>query len=167
MKRAILLLALVISAPVLPPAAADSMPEVQKSRFSEKPVPRFESLRYGKVNGRTGPGRQHTEKWVYTLKGLPMLILKETQDWYFVQDPTGDKVWISASQFAEAPTALTLGAFTLKAGRAVDSADVALIGEGILVELGACDASQCSIRVEKHRGWAPRALLWGATATKG
>jgi len=167
MKRAFLLLALILSAPALPPAAADTMPEVQTSRFSEKPVPRFETLRFSRVNGRAGPGTDQQEKWVYTLKGLPMLVLKETTNWYFVQDPAGEKVWISASQFNQAANALTLGSFTLKAGRAADSADVAHIGEGILVELGPCDATQCQIRADRYRGWAPRELLWGATATKG
>lgn len=167
MKRAILLLAFLLSAPALLPAAADSMPEVQKSRFSEKSVPRFESLRYNKANGRMRPETRSPVVWEYTLKGLPMLILKETKGWYYVQDPSGDKVWIAESQLAEAPMALTLDAFTLKAGRAADSADVALIGKGILVELGTCDATQCQIRANRYRGWAPRALLWGATATKG
>lgn len=167
MKRAILLLSLAFLLPALLPAAADTPGEVQKSRFSGRPVPRFETLRYGKVNGRIAPDTASPLKWEYTRKGLPMRILKETQGWYFAEDPTGERVWISATQFTEAPMALTLGSFTLKAGRATDSAEVALIGKDILVELGPCEATQCSVRVGKHRGWAPRTLLWGATATNG
>lgn len=156
---------LLAAGPIVPQGLADSAPDVQISRFSGKPVPRFESLKFSKVNGRPGPGKEYPAKWVYTRKGLPMLILKETQDWYFVQDPSGEKVWISASQLSEAPMALTLGEFILKSGRAADSPDVARIDKDVLVELGLCEENMCPVRAGKYRGWAPRAKLWGATAT--
>lgn len=167
MKRAFLLLALLLSMPALSPAGADDLPAVQISRFSEKPVPRFESLKFGKVRGRKGPGQNYDVRFEYNLRGAPVLILKESDTWRYVQDQDGDHVWIAASQLSERRTAIAREAFTLKAGRAADSADVALVGKDRLVELGECDATQCQITADRYRGWAPRALLWGATATKG
>lgn len=167
MKRAVLALAVLVACPALPPAAADSLPEPQVSRFSGKPVPRFETLRFQKVNGRTGPSTDYKVAWEYALKGLPVLIVKESGDWRYVRDPLGDEVWIEKNQLTGPGHALTRDAFVLKAGRAGDSAAVAEIGANVLVGLGACDETMCQVTAGGFRGWAPREHLWGATATKG
>lgn len=167
MKRAVFALAVLLAGPSLPFASAEGQEEVQISRFSGKPVPRFESLRHEKVNGRVGPGEDYPVRWEYTRKGLPMLILKESGDWRYVQDPQGDEVWIKRTQLAARQNAVAMADFVLKAGRAPDSADVANIGAGALLELGTCDADQCQVTAGSFRGWAPRRQLWGTTATKG
>jgi len=45
------------------------------------PVPRYVSLKVGKVNGRTGPSRQHAIAWQYRRKGLPLVVVAETEMW--------------------------------------------------------------------------------------
>ncbi|WP_291200242.1 SH3 domain-containing protein [Hyphomonas sp.] len=167
MKRAVLALAVLLAGPSLPFASAEGQEEVQISRFSGKPVPRFETLRHEKVNGRVGPSKDHKVQWEYKRRGLPMLILKESGDWRYVRDPQGDEVWIERTQLAAQQNAVALADFVLKAGRASDSADVATVSEGALLELGTCDASMCQVTAGGFRGWAPRRQLWGATATKG
>jgi len=72
-------------------------PQPQRvSQFSGKPVPRFETLRYSEVNGRVGPSLEHPIRWRYEREGLPVLIVKESQDWRRVQDPDGEEVWMHA-----------------------------------------------------------------------
>jgi SH3-like domain-containing protein len=167
MKRAVLALAFVMAGPAAAPASAETQGEVMISRFSGKPVPRFETLKHEKVNGRNGPSEDYKVQWEYARKGLPMLIVKESGDWRYVRDPDGDEVWIKKTQLAGQQNALTTGDFVLKAGRAADSKDVAAVAAGVLVQLGPCDAAMCQITADGYRGWAPRDQLWGATATKG
>lgn len=167
MKRAVLALALGFAGIALPPAAADDLDGVQISRFSDKPVPRFESLRHDKVNGRIGPGTEYGVRWEYKRRGLPVLILKESGNWRFVRDHTGGEVWMEKNQLSETRKAVTLGDVTLKAGRADDSRDIAAVGPGVLVELGECERDMCQVNTSKYHGWVPRGQLWGATATKG
>ena len=167
MKRAVLALALLTAGHGVLPALADGAGEVQISRFSGKPVPRFESLKHEKVNGRKGPGEDYQVRWEYARKGLPMLIIKESGDWRYVRDPMGDEVWIKKTQLSSQPNALTLGDFVLKAGRAGDSSEVAKVPAGAVVSLESCDEDLCQVRAGKYRGWAPRDQLWGATATNG
>ena len=76
MKRAVLALAFVMAAPAAAPAFAETQSEVMISRFSGKPVPRFEALRHETVNGRKGPGEDYKVVWEFKRKGLPVLILK-------------------------------------------------------------------------------------------
>jgi SH3-like domain-containing protein len=167
MHRAALALALLAAGHALLPALADGAGESRISRFSGKPVPRFESLRHEKVNGRKGPGEDYQVRWEYARKGLPMLIIKESGDWRFVRDPMGDEVWIKQTQLTSQANALTLGAFLLKAGRTDDSADVARVPAGAVVSLESCDEALCQVRVGRYRGWAPRDQLWGASVTNG
>ncbi len=167
MKRAVLALAFLIAGPAALPVSAEAAGEVMISRFSGKPVPRFETLKHEKVNGRKGPSEDYKVQWEYARKGLPMLIVKESGDWRYVRDPDGDEVWIKKTQLAGQQNALTTGDLVLKAGRAQDSKDVAAVGAGVLVQLGTCDAAMCQITAGDYRGWAPRDQLWGATATKG
>ena len=164
MKRAVLALAVLMAGPA---AFAETQGEVMISRFSGKPVPRFETLKHERVNGRKGPSEDYKVQWEYARKGLPMLIVKESGDWRYARDPDGDEIWIKKTQLAAQQNALTTGDFVLKAGRAADSADVAAVGAGVLVQLGTCDAAMCQITADGYRGLAPRCQLWGATATKG
>ena len=164
MKRAVLALAVLMAGPA---AFAETQGEVMISRFSGKPVPRFETLKHERVNGRKGPSEDYKVQWEYARKGLPMLIVKESGDWRYARDPDGDEIWIKKTQLAAQQNALTTGDFVLKAGRAADSADVAAVGAGVLVQLGTCYAAMCQITADGYRGWAPRGQLWGATATKG
>lgn len=167
MKRAVLALAALACGFAVPLASAEAPGEAQISRFSGKPVPRFETLKHEKVNGRKGPSEDYQVRWEYARKGLPVLIVKESGDWRYVRDPEGDEVWIKRTQLAGQQNALVLGDFVLKAGRAPDSAGVANVAAGALVELGPCEASLCQVSADGFKGWAPRAQLWGATATKG
>jgi len=167
MKRAVLAIALLLAGPAVPPVSAEAPADVQISRFSGQPVPRFESLKHEKVNGRKGPSEDSEIQWEYVRKGLPVLILKESGDWRYVRDPFGDEVWIKKTQLGGQPTALTKGALVLKAGRAGDSESIAAVPDGKVVDLESCEADLCQIKAGRFRGWAPRGQLWGATATKG
>lgn len=167
MKRAGFALALLAAGLGGLPASADAEADVTISRFSGKPVPRFEALRHETVNGRKGPDEDYAVQWEYKRKGLPVLILKESGDWRYVRDPAGDQVWIKKTQLTGAKDALALEAFVLKAGRASDSADVASVSAGVLLSLGDCEATMCQVSTGGYRGWAPRASLWGVPDTKG
>ncbi|MEM9377179.1 MAG: SH3 domain-containing protein, partial [Pseudomonadota bacterium] len=54
---------------------------IKISRFSGKPLPRFESLRYSAVHGRQGPNLDHPIVWRYERAGLPVLVVRETHGW--------------------------------------------------------------------------------------
>jgi SH3-like domain-containing protein len=167
MKRAGFALALLAAGFGAPQASSETEADVTISRFSGKPVPRFEALRHETVNGRKGPDEDYAVQWEYKRKGLPVLILKESGDWRYVRDPAGDQVWIKKTQLTGAKDAQALEAFVMKAGRASDSADVATISAGVLLRLGDCDATMCQVSADNYRGWAPRSALWGVSDTKG
>ena len=85
--------------------AADGM-EPRLSDFSGLPVPRYASLRFNEVNGRSGPSPDYPVRWTYERAGLPVVVVRESKDWRKVRDPMGDEVWINKSQLNEQRTAI-------------------------------------------------------------
>lgn len=159
MKRAHLVLATLLALTV--PAAAEPGAEPAFSRFSGKPVPRFETLRWAEVNGRVGPSLSYPIAWRYNRKGLPMLVVKESGEWRRVRDPAGDEVWVHERMLVSGPMAMVTETTLLIDAPGGDAASLAEIGEGVLVEVERCDGAHCRVRAGNHRGWIARATLWG------
>src|ERR1700742_1842780 len=82
-------LGLLVAAGVLTGAAA---PERQTP--SGFPVPRYVTLKFDKVNARSGPGDDYQLKWVYRVRGLPVQVIAETAEWRRICDPDGKQVWV-------------------------------------------------------------------------
>jgi len=66
-------------------------PEKTRSGFA---VPRYVSLKVGKANGRVGPSTKHKILWQYRRKGLPLIVVAETDTWRKVRDIKGDESWV-------------------------------------------------------------------------
>lgn len=140
--------------------APESM-EPRVSDFSGKPVPRYASLRHDTVNGRSGPSLDYPIRWTYERAGLPVVIVRESQDWRKIRDPMGDEVWVNKSQLAAERTAITneTGAIFREANPR--SARLARFEAGAVVSLGNCDGAWCQVVAEGHEGWVRKAQLWG------
>ena len=142
--------------------AASQTGESVISRFSEKPVPRFESLRFGEVNGRQGPSADHRIIWKYQKLGLPILILRETKDWWRVRDHAGDEVWIKTNQLSSRRTVLLTQDSIMRRNPSSDAAGIALLKTGLIAELRDCENNWCQIAVRGEQGWIPETDMWGA-----
>lgn len=162
MKRAPLALAILLA--LVPAASAETGAEPALSRFSGKPVPRFETLRWAEVNGRVGPSLSYPIAWRYNRKGLPVLVVKESGEWRRVRDPAGDEVWVHERMLASGPMAMVTETTLLIDAPAGDAASLAQVGEGVLVEVERCDGAHCRVRAGNFRGWIARAKLWGTAA---
>jgi SH3-like domain-containing protein len=141
--------------------AADGV-EPRVSDFSGLPVPRYSSLRYDKVNGRAGPSRDYPVAWTYERLGLPVVIVRESQDWRKIRDPMGDEVWVNKSQLAAERTAVTMLPGEIRRMPDTRSAVVARYDAGVVMSLGDCRAGWCGVEAEGRRGFARQDQLWGA-----
>ncbi|MFN4023532.1 MAG: SH3 domain-containing protein [Hyphomonas sp.] len=165
MKRAPLALAILLA--LVPASSAETGAEAELSRFSGKPVPRFETLRWAEVNGRVGPSLSYPIAWRYNRKGLPVLVVKESGEWRRVRDPAGDEVWVHDRMLASGPMAMVTETTMLFDAPARDAASLAEVGEGVLVEVERCDNALCRVRAGSFRGWIARAKLWGTAPPEG
>lgn len=149
------------------PIVAESAKLEQISRFSGKPLPRFESLRYSAVHGRQGPTLDHPILWRYERKGMPMLVIRETHGWRRVRDIDGDEVWVQARMLSEARTAIFISASTLHRKPDANSSAQAKIVAGVVAELETCDGNWCRVKIQRKSGWVERQDLWGTETATG
>jgi SH3-like domain-containing protein len=135
--------------------------ESRVSDFSGEPVPRYASLRGDKVNGRSGPSLDYPVEWAYSRPGLPVIVIRESQDWRKIRDPQGDEVWVKRNLLAAQRTAMTMGEGAIRKRPDDRSSVVADYRPGGVVLLGECQRGWCRVEAEGLKGWAPRSQLWG------
>lgn len=138
--------------------------EIRISEYSGQPVPRYASLRYDKVNGRHNPDDRAAIDWTYTRRGLPVVVVRESNEWWRIRDPQGDETWIKSSQLAGNRTVVATapGAVLRKPGPGapVQATFVA----GSVLQLKSCVDGWCQVEAEGRAGHAPEHLFWGVAA---
>jgi len=126
-------------------------------------VPRFVSLKFNKVNGRTGPSRDHPIAWQYQRRGLPLLIVAETEMWRKVRDITGDEPWVRKPALSGSRTVMALATTPLRSRPDPRAREIARTEARALLRLQNCREGWCEVKSETGiKGWARENQLWGA-----
>ena len=126
------------------------------------PLPRFVSLKSNDANMRKGPGIRYPIHWVYKRKHLPIEIINEFGHWRQVRDHEGIEGWMHKGMFSSARFVLTQGEpQTLRSDPEDDAEALLKIQAGVIATLEHCNANWCEVSLEDHKGWLPKAGLWG------
>lgn len=126
------------------------------------PLPRFVSLASDEINVRTGPGRMHPIRWVFTRRGVPVQIVEEALDWRRIVDHENATGWIHASLLSSRRTILVTGETrALRRTPRDDARIVALVEPLVIGELLNCERNWCLVEVEGSRGWLERGQFYG------
>lgn len=127
-------------------------------------VPRFVSLKFNKVNARTGPSRDHPVAYQYQRRGLPVIIVAETEMWRKVRDISGDEAWVRKPALSGARTVMAIRTTSLRSKPRSDAREVARTDAKAVLRLETCNTDGwCEVKAENGlKGWAREADLWGA-----
>ena len=127
-------------------------------------VPRMVSLKFNNINGRSGPSKGHPVKWNYRRKGLPVIVVAETEMWRKVRDPSGDESWMHKRTLDGRRMVLTLQDATLYLKPRKTSKTLAIVSKDTLLLLTQCDADGwCEVKADTgHIGFVRDKTLWGA-----
>ncbi|MEN6541323.1 SH3 domain-containing protein [Parvibaculum sp.] len=153
---------------ILPPeSAAATPPKRMTGPTSGLPVPRFVSLKSGRINVRRGPGDDYPIEWVFEKKGLPVEITAESDRWRRIRDREGDVGWVWHSMLDGRRTAIV-------ENRTGKGEPVALLTEpnpnagivayaepGVIAQIKACKAAWCELKASGYEGWVERGSIWG------
>ncbi|MGB3387631.1 MAG: SH3 domain-containing protein [Pseudaminobacter sp.] len=133
------------------------------------PLPRFVSLKSGRVNARIGPGLSYAVNWLYTKPGLPMEITQEYDNWRRVRDSEGAEGWINQSLLSGRRTAIAApwqrgkdATITLLAKPDDEAHTVAILEPGVVGTIKSCNGKWCEMTFSGHTGWIKQTLVWGA-----
>jgi SH3-like domain-containing protein len=130
------------------------------------PLPRFVTLKAGKVNVRKGPSHDHSVAWTYQRKGLPVEITAESDNWRKVRDAEGQEGWIQQSMLAGKRNAFVAkwvkdGGVLLRPQANAGSGAVARLAPGVVAIVETCDGEWCFITASNYEGYARQSELWG------
>jgi SH3-like domain-containing protein len=166
---ALMILALVPATGIAPAAAQGASGQGVANGASGLPLPRFVSLKSGRVNSRIGPGVNYPVDWMYMKSGLPMEIIQEYDNWRRVRDPDGSEGWINQSLLSGKRTAI---AAPWQRGKAATidllsepregGRKVAVLEPGVVGTIKQCTGEWCQMTFDGHTGWLNQTLVWGA-----
>jgi SH3-like domain-containing protein len=128
------------------------------------PVPRYVTLKFGKVNARAGPGDDHRLLWVYRVKGLPVQVVAETSEWRRICDPEGGMAWVHRRVTDGRRNVINRGqrAEPLRKSPKPSAPAVAYLKARSMASLVRCEKGWCRVKAAGGSGWAPEGALWGA-----
>ncbi|HEY8573551.1 SH3 domain-containing protein [Phenylobacterium sp.] len=127
------------------------------------PVPRYVTLKFGKVNARAGPGDDHRLLWVYRVKGLPVQVVAETSEWRRVCDPSGGLAWVHKRTTDGRRNVVNLHARPIPLYRSPKpkAGPAAFLNSKAMAALVRCEKGWCRVRAEGATGWARQSEVWG------
>ena len=129
------------------------------------PLPRFVSVRAGKVNVRRGPSESHRVDWVFQLAHMPLEVTAEFGHWRRVRDIDGAGGWVHYALLSGERTVIVQKDYTpMRTLPDIGSDPTAYAEQGVVAFLGDCGLDWCQIRADGYRGWVLKTELWGVSA---
>ena len=127
------------------------------------PVPRYVALKKSKTYGRTGPSRNHAIAWEYRRRGLPVIVVAETELWRKVRDYRGDESWVHKSMLTGERHVLVVRETALRKKSREASEVVAVAQAKTVLKLETCEDHYCRVQSrDGFEGWITRSAIWGA-----
>ena len=147
------------------PAAQQAAWAADRPTPSGYPVPRYVTLKFGKVNARSGPGDDHRLLWVYRTRGLPVQVVAETAEWRRVCDPEGGLAWVHKRVTDDRRgviNTLNRPAPLLRKPKA-GAEPAAFLNVRAMASLTRCEKGWCKVKTDGATGWVRQGTLWGTS----
>jgi len=130
------------------------------------PVPRWVSVKSGRVNVRRGPSFDQDVLWIYVRPGLPLEVIEEYDTWRKVRDLDGSVGWVKSAMLDGRRTVVTKGNVNtlIMSEPKTDSTVVAYAEPGVYAKLESCVGTWCAISARGYDGFVMRNQLAGIYA---
>ncbi|WP_020179761.1 SH3 domain-containing protein [Methylopila sp. M107] len=151
-------------------AAAQAAKELESGVMigpvSGLPVPRYVSLKAGKVFVRQGPTKDYPVAFIYRRAGEPVEITAEYDNWRRIRDSEGSEGWVWHSLLSGRRTALVAPwakdpSLPLFVKASTGERLAARLEPKVLVEAKKCDGQWCRVEGEGFYGFIEQGRLWG------
>ena len=129
----------------------------------------FASLRASETNIRSGPGQNYPIKYTFKLKGIPVRVISEYDNWNEIEDFDGEKGWVTQSLLTKKRTLIvnTDKSFVNMHKKASEKSKIIYRLENYVIgDYLKCNEKWCSIKINNNRGWVDKKELFGADRDK-
>ncbi len=130
-----------------------------------KEVNYFASLRSAETNVRAGPGQNYPIKFTFKIRGIPMQVVSEYDNWSEIKDYEGQSGWVTNSLLTKKRTLMvkTDKAFiNLHSKNNEKSHIIYRLENNVIGDYIKCVEDWCGIKINKKKGWVQKKELWGA-----
>lgn len=136
-------------------------------KVTNRPIPRFVSLKAAEGNVRRGPSLSHRIDWVFKRRDMPLRITAEHGHWRRVEDRDGMGGWVHYSLLSGTRTVLVeKDMLRLHSRPQTDAPVTAALELGVVARVSECNEEWCLLRSGGFKGWAPKARLWGVKTSE-
>jgi SH3-like domain-containing protein len=132
------------------------------------PVPRWVTIKAGRVNVRRGPSMDQDILWTYVKPGTPIEIIAEYDSWRRIRDANGSVGWVKGAMLDGRRNVLVTGGVNapLLSEPRDDARTLAYAAPGLVARLLSCAGRWCSISSRGYEGYVQRNRLWGVHASE-
>ena len=125
-------------------------------------LPRFASLKYDRVNARTGPGKRFPIRHVYLRANLPLQIIDEFEHWRLIKDHEDIESWVHYRQLSgKRSLRIAKDKVPLRKNAKQDAKIRAFLQEGVIVSIKTCANHWCQVSAGKIKGWVQAKYGYG------
>ena len=124
----------------------------------------YASLRSNEANVRAGPGQQYPIKFTFKLRGIPVKVISEYDNWNEIQDYEGQSGWVTQSLVTKRRTLMirTTKSFVDMHSKNKESSKVLLrLENNVIGDYLKCLEDWCAMKVNNKKGWVRKEYIFG------
>ncbi len=129
----------------------------------------FSSFRASETNVRSGPGQNYPIKFTYKVKGIPVRVVSEYDNWNEVEDYEGQTGWVMQSLLTKKRMLMIYSKKPTVEMRKKNNLDAHLVyrlENFVIGEFIKCEEQWCAIKVNGKKGWVEKADVFGVESNR-
>lgn len=123
----------------------------------------FASLR-NETNVRSGPGQNYPIKFTFKLRGLPVRVISEYDNWNEIEDYEGQTGWVTQSLLTKKRTLMvrtTKSFINMHSKNNEKSRIIFRLENNVIGDYLKCAEDWCGIKINNKKGWVQKGDLYG------
>lgn len=129
----------------------------------------FSSLRASETNVRSGPGQNYPVKYTYKVKGIPVRVISEYDNWNEIEDYEGKTGWVTQSLITKKRTLMVYSkkpTVEMRKKNKIDSHLVFRLENFVIGDYLKCEEEWCAIKINGKKGWVEKNDVFGVDSKK-
>ena len=123
-------------------------------------TPKYASIKKEKAYSRHNASFDAPLEWIYQKKNLPILIIRERDNWREIRDIDGDISWMHVSMISNKRTFINREDQNLLKYKNNNIVNV-IVKKGVVGKIINCDEIFCKVKIKNYKGWVEKKYLWG------
>jgi SH3-like domain-containing protein len=123
-------------------------------------TPRYASIKKEKAYSRYNASFDAPLEWIYQKKNLPILIIRERDNWREIRDIDGSVSWMHVSMISNKRTFINKQDQNLLKYKDNNIVN-AVVKSGVVGKIINCDEIFCKVKIKNYKGWVEKKYLWG------